>query len=130
MFPAYVRNADDAIDYLVDWVDLLGGYILDGLDVQDLDGGGIAIESFHVELPDNRIMTVSLVVDGGLAPSLYKFDLRSTTGVFLWRLDMHPGHESEHGGLTHLHIGPTNNLRIGTPAATLTQVAERIRASD
>jgi hypothetical protein len=65
-------------------------------------------------------------VDPELQADFYKFDLRRTNGKLLWREDNHEGHEAEHGGPHHLHIGPEENHRVAVAPRTLLEVAEKV----
>lgn len=55
----------------------------------------------------------------------YRFDYRRD-GVLLWRADSHTGHEVEFGGRHHLHIGPTEHVRVASSAYSLQDIADLI----
>lgn len=125
MFPGFIRTREDAIAYLDDWIRALGGHRLGGIDATVGPDSILAVRPFAVELPNGHILTMGLVVDNELASRWYKFDLRKS-GKFLWRLDLHPGHEAAHGSAAHLHMGPHENYRVASGEVSLADVADRI----
>lgn len=125
MFPGYIRSLDDAVAHLDDWARAMGGHRVNGITTVETHGGGTQIRPFDVEFTGGRVLTVGITVDKRLAPVGYRFNL-STGGVLTWRLDLHPGHEAEHGGPSHLHVGPTQHYRIAHPPVSLFDVADRV----
>lgn len=125
MFPGYVRSLEDALAYLDDWARAMGGVRVNGITTEETLAGTTRIRRFDVELTGSRVLTVSMTVNPDLTPITYRFNL-ATSGVFTWRLDMHPGHEAEHGGPSHLHVGPSQNYRIAHGVVGLADVADRV----
>jgi hypothetical protein len=103
-----------------------------GIDVEeDLDANKqvlfVDVSEFHVDFAHaGTVLTVALSFDRKLEVDFYKFDLRRTSGKLLWREDNHEGHEREHGGPYHLHIGPEDDHRVPAAAVTLVDIAEKV----
>lgn len=125
MFPGYIRSLDDAVAHLDDWARAMGGQRINGITTEDTRRGATAIRPFNIEFAGGRVLTVSMTVLADLAPVTYRFNL-TTGGVLTWRLDLHQGHEAEHGGPSHLHIGPTQSYRIAHRPVALVDVADRV----
>jgi hypothetical protein len=87
--------------------------------------GTTQIHRFDIEFSGGHVRTVSMTLSPELTPMTYRFNL-ATGGVLTWRLELHPGHETEHGGPSHLHVGPSQNDRVANPAVGLVDVAERV----
>lgn len=127
MFPPYVRGVDDALDFLPLWADRIGGVLRDGIESDDVDGGVVDVDEFHIDFDSvGTVLSVALSLTSDLDCDYYKFDLRRRDGTLLWRADNHPGHQQEFGGTHHLHIGPEEDHRISARPATLTSIAEKV----
>lgn len=131
LFPGYIRTHDDALAHLDDWIASMGGQRVDGLDARRF-AGQLSIRAFHVEFVAHPgyILTASMRLASDLTPIRYRFDYRRGSDL-IWRHDMHPGHEVEHGRtLCHLHIGPAENQRFPvTEPLTLVKIAQRVHAT-
>lgn len=125
MFPGYIRSLDDALAHLDDWARAMGGQRVNGIATEEARSGATLIRAFDIEFAGARVLTVSMTLRADLTPITYRFNL-TTGGALSWRLDMHPGHEVEHGGPSHLHVGPSQNYRIAHPPVALVDVADRV----
>ena len=125
MFPGYVRSTADAVGYLDDWVRSMGGVRVSGINAVPVDGGGLLIDQFQVEFAGAYELTVSMVLTAGLSATRYSFNLQQADEL-VWRHDNHPGHEPQHGGPTHQHLGPSQNRRVSHMPVSLIEVAELI----
>lgn len=129
LFPHHIRSFDAAVEFIVDWVDMIGGDITSELAVLDT-GRTLRVAPTTVTFAGaETVLTFSFTLDAELAATWYRFDLRRSTGVLLWRHDCHIGHEATLGGRHHLHIGPEEEHRIPAEPATLEQVAIKVVAT-
>ena len=130
VFPPHIKTPRDAFDHLPVWAERFGGLVRDGVTMYERPMGILRVKEFHIDFPNvDTVLTVALSFDTGLNSVFYKFDLRHGDGTLLWREDCHEGHEHEHGGQCHLHIGPQENHRATAPPATLETVAHRVLAT-
>ena len=135
LFPAHVRTLDDAIAFLPRWAEMIGGELISGIETDELVGAGgalsvVRVRPFRVLFHSSATeLTVRLVFSAELEPFGYSFDLRRDTGALLWRHDCHEGHEHEHGGPWHLHIGPDENHRVWSEPMTLASIADKVVAT-
>ncbi len=127
MFPAYVRTVVDAVAYIDDWARATGGSRISGI-AQRRTTDGLQLRQFEVEYGDGRVLSITLTLDGELAAVRYRFHLRRH-GVLVWRLDKHPGHETEDGGPTHIHLSPLSKDRHPHAPVTFAEVADRLHQS-
>jgi hypothetical protein len=110
---------------------MIGGELISGIETDELVGAGgavavVRVRPFRVLFPSSATeLTVRLVFSAELEPFGYSFDLRRDTGPLLWRHDCHEGHEQEHGGPWHLHIGPDESHRVWSEPMTLASIADR-----
>lgn len=133
MFPGYVWTFDDAIAAFERWLDQLGGELSGDIDASTLenDRGDEVLLRFgalRVRFPAAKtLLEVALDVDILLTPTYYKFDFRQEDGTFLWRYDMHKGHEREFGVPWHIHEGSEQN-RLPSEQVDLVGIAARVVA--
>lgn len=135
LFPAAVRTLDDAIAFLPRWAEMIGGELISGIETDELvDAGGavavVRVRPIRVLFRSSATeLTVRLVFSADLEPLGYSFDLRRDNGALLWRHDCHEGHEHEHGGPWHLHIGPDESHRVSSEPMTLAAIADKVVAT-
>lgn len=131
VFPHHITTPAEAHDFLLEWAEQFGGELRDGIHLQRRRDGTRHVDDFHIAFPTvGTVLTVMMDFDDALVAYYYKFDLRRSDGTLLWREDNHPGHENEHGGPCHLHIGPQENHRVPSTAATLASVADKVAATN
>jgi hypothetical protein len=110
--PYHVRNLQD---YWL-WLDQLlagrGGYLEPGphLVVEllaDWSGEpvGLTVPRQRLVFHDDTFLSFELTVSDELEPTDYNFHFQDGD-EFVWRKDMHPGHEPEVGTLEHIHDNP------------------------
>jgi hypothetical protein len=103
----------------------MGGTQRDGLDITELPEVGYVVESFHVEFESVGCeLTARFILDDQLRAAKYSFHYGTSSGELLWREDKHPGHEDEHGGPWHLHVGKS---RRRSSEKTMEDIAKKIR---
>lgn len=135
LFPRHVDSPDAAIHHLWGWCDVLGAELTGaeltgGRALVRPETGGMSIRgvrfAFHGR---STALSIDLNLDGDLVALRYRFDYR-VGDRFLWRADKHPGHETELGGMCHLHIGPSEHARGTSPDFDLGSIAERIMTTN
>lgn len=134
LFPNYILTAEDALDFLPRWIDMLGGDQLDGMIADERVGAEgtswTVIEPFRAFSPTfgtTLTVAITFATDDIDDVSFYRFDLRQTepSRRFLFRHDMHPGHENDpghDGKQTHVHWLENSN-RLGSASASLADIA-------
>ncbi|HVX21289.1 MAG TPA: hypothetical protein VHB02_08075 [Acidimicrobiales bacterium] len=134
MFPPYVRGADEALDYLTTWCDIIGGELLDGIGWDEIVGedGRLAmlqVRPFRIRFSVGTVLSVAFAVGADLTARFYRFDLRQD-GELCWRHDCHAGHEYLGSGLYHLHVGPDERDRHPDEPQTLQTIFEHVTAEN
>lgn len=105
-----------------------GGDLLDGLE-WDSDGTGpdaLRVLPFRVHFQVGTVLTIAMRLDGRLAATWYKFDLRLDDGTLLWRHDCHVGHEHLGSGRYHLHAGGAAPGLLPDSPQTLQTIFEKV----
>ena len=109
-----------------EWPQAMGGNLLGRPRTRITDRGSLDIRDFSVAFPSlATILSASFRVSPELNPIRYRFDYRRDD-VLLWRADCHTGHEAEFGGPHHLHLGPTEHVRVASPAYSLQDIADLV----
>jgi hypothetical protein len=90
------------------------------------DEGRITLTGMRIDFGSVRTqLTVDMTLTVELEALAYNFDYRRE-GTLLWRADCHPGHEAEFGGPYHLHLGPSEHVRVASPPYSLQDVTDLV----
>ena len=125
-FPHHIRSLDDALYFLWSWAFSLGGSPIGIPSVVPGSYGALLIEGIRVVFaPFRTELRARLALNLACEATSYRFDYRRDDAL-LWRADCHPGHEAEFGGPYHLHIGPSEHVRVASPPYSLHDIAELV----
>ncbi len=107
-----MRTLDDYWGWLQVLIDESGGFLVnDYLDVQLLGSNedtptGLFVHDQRLQFWDESFMEFTLTINADLEQTFYNFHYQDGRNELIFRKDMHPGHEDEVGGLTHIHDNP------------------------
>ncbi len=126
LFPAHLRTLEDGLYFLWTWAFLPGGIPIGTPSVTPGKGDALIVNDLHVRFEFLRTqLSIQMTITSALAALYYRFDYRRE-GTLLWRADCHPGHEVEFGGPYHLHIGPSEHVRVASPPYSLQDIADLV----
>ncbi len=125
-FPHHIRSLDDALYFLWGWVFTMGSSALDVPSVVPGSHGALLIEGIRVVFdPFRTELRARLALNAACEATSYRFDYRRDD-TLLWRADCHPGHEAQFGSPYHLHIGPSEHVRVASPPYSLQDIADLV----
>jgi hypothetical protein len=135
VIPGHLRDLEDYWYWLESLLDRSGGYLQEGfLIVEPISMGDdgeppwltLDVPRQTLRFHDGSFLSFQLVVDVHLGSVEYSYHYARSVGELVWRHDKHPGHEAEHGGPTHRHLG--DGRRVFEDDVDLADVLEEILA--
>jgi len=124
VLPNHIKNVDDAVDYLYEWIDSIGQPTEDP--VIEVDPGGMHFRT-TLSVTGTSTLQTRFTLDVDWAPTFYRFNLRDTSigNRLVWRFEMQAGHPE--AGLWHVHVGPDESDRRPTSPVSLEGILAEIQ---